>query len=147
MKAADIGTSFFLMALGGFVAWQSKNLSLGILRAPGPGVFPFCLGLLLIGLALIILIQGVRAKPGVPETGLNKSRVILALGTLFAYLFVFESLGYLVSTFLFIFILQKIMVKKKWWFGPTAACLISVATYILFRVWLKVLLPRGFFGF
>ncbi len=62
MKASDIGSSFFLMALGGFTVWQSKKLSLGVPRAPGPGFFPFCLGLLLIGVALAILVHGLKQK-------------------------------------------------------------------------------------
>lgn len=147
MKASDVGSSFFLIALGGFTAWQSKKLSLGGPRAPEPGFFPFCVALLLIGVGLIILVQGVRRKPEVPEAGLSKGRVILALVAIFAYPFILEPLGYLLSTFLFTIVLLRMMVKKTWWFTLGVACLISPVSYILFKVWLKVPLPGGLMGF
>ena len=147
MKTSDIGSSFFLMALGGFTVWQSKKLSLGVPRAPGPGFFPFCLGLLLIGVALAILVYGLKQKTESLKTEVSKGRVILALGSIFAYSFVLEPLGYLLSTFFLMFLLSRMMVRKTWWFGPAVACLITLISYILFKVWLKVLLPRGILSF
>ena len=147
MKASDIGSSIFLMALAGFMVWQSEKLSLGRPLAPGPGFFPFCLGLLLIGIALIIFVQGLRGSPGVRETGLKRGRVVLALAALFAYQFLLEPLGYLLSTFLLMFLFLKMMAKKAWWFVPAVACLISLSSYILFKIWLKVFLPSGLLGF
>ena len=37
--------------------------------------------------------------------------------------------------------------KKAWWFAPGVACLIALASYVLFKVWLKVLLPSGLLEF
>src|SRR4030042_424546 len=99
MKASDGGSSFFLIVLGGFMAWQAERLSLGVPRAPGPGFYPFCLGLLLIGVALIIFAQGLRRKPRPRESDLNKGRVASTLAVIFVYPFVLEPLGYLLSTF------------------------------------------------
>ena len=147
MKASDIGSSFFLVALGGFIAWQSKKLSLGIPRAPGPGFFPFCLGLLLIGVALAILVYGLKQKTESLKAEVSKGRVILALGSIFAYSLVFEPLGYLLSTFSLMFLLLRMMVRKTWWFGPVVACLITLISYIIFKVWLRVFLPNGILSF
>jgi putative tricarboxylic transport membrane protein len=147
MKTSDIGCSIFLMALGGFTAWHSEKLSIGGLRAPGPGFFPFCLGLLLIGLAALIFFQGLKQGPGVREKGRRRSRVILALAAVFAYPFVLDPAGYIVSTFFLMVILMGMMVKKTWWFAPALSGLISLASYILFKVWLQVLLPVGILGF
>jgi len=147
MKVSDIGSSFVLIAFGGFMAWQSERLSVGAPRAPGPGFFPFCLGLLLIGMGIIILVQGMGEKPGVREAGLSKGRVILAMAAIFTYSFVMESLGYLLSTFFLMLLLLHMMVEKGWWFAPATACFISLFSYILFKIWLKVLLPAGLLGF
>ena len=98
------------MVLGGFTAWQSKKLSLGVPRAPGPGFFPFYLGLLLTAVALIILVQGIKQKSLSREIGLSKGRVIMALATIFAYSLILEPLGYLLSTFFLIFLLLQMMV-------------------------------------
>ncbi len=147
MKAPDIGCSLFLMALGGFAIWQSIELSIGGPRKPGPGFFPFCVGILLMGMALINFLQGVNQKPDIRETGLKRGRVILAVIGLLVYSFVLDILGYLLSTFFFMLLLLILMVKKKWWFGPIVSCLISLASYIFFKVWLKVILPHGLLGF
>jgi hypothetical protein len=66
---------------------------------------------------------------------------------MFAYPFVLEPLGYLVSSFLLMFLLIRMMVKKTWWFAPAAACSISLASYVLFKVLLKVPLPDTHLGF
>ncbi len=73
--------------------------------------------------------------------------MILALGSIFAYSLVLESLGYLLSTFFLMFLLLRMMVRKIWWFGPVVACLITLISYILFKVWLKVFLPTGILAF
>ncbi len=147
MKIADWGSSLFLMIFGAAVAWQAEKLSFGSFRAPGPGFFPYCLGLILMGLSLVVLVQGVRKKAGLPETGLRRDKVSIALAAIFAYALVLDFLGYLLSSFILMSVLIRITVKKAWWFAPVLACLISLASYILFKVWLKVLLPAGFWGF
>lgn len=147
MRGSDIGSSLFFMAMGAFLAWQSVGLSVGSPRVPGPGFFPFCLSLVLVGASFIILFQGMKRSPHAPEKGLKRSRVAIALAAIFAFPLVMEPAGYLVSTFLLMWLLLKLMVKKTWWFAPGVACLISLASYILFKVWLKVLLPSGLLGF
>ena len=147
MKTSDVGCSIFLMLLGGLTAQQSGKLSLGSFRVPGPGFFPFCLGLLLIGLGAMIFFQGLKRKPGVREMGLKRSRVILALAGLFAYPIVLDAVGYLLSTFCLMVILISVMIRKAWWYAPSVAGLISLASYLLFKVWLRVLLPAGILGF
>ncbi len=147
MKASDVGSSSVLMAFGGFTVWRSLLLFIGSARAPGPGFFPFCLGLLLIGLALIIFVQGIAKEPGIPEAGLTVRKVIIALVALYAYALALDPLGYLLSTFLLVFFLLITMVKKALWFAPVVACLISLVSYILFKVGLQVILPAGIIGF
>jgi len=137
----------FLMGLGGFMSWQAKKLTVGTPSFPGPGFFPFCLALLLIGIAVIIFFQGLKQKPAERETGLRWQRVVLALAAIFAYALVLESLGYLVSTFCLMMLLLKLMSKKPWWYSPGLASLISLVSYLLFRVSLQLSLPRGILGF
>jgi putative tricarboxylic transport membrane protein len=147
MKTSDIGSSIFFMAMGGFLGWQSVVLSVGSPRHPGPGFFPFCLSLFLIFIAVIIFFQGLKKKPNPPETGLRRSRVAIALGAIILYAFILEPVGYLISTFFLILLLLRIMVKKAWWYAPGVACVVTLVSYLLFRVWLQVLLPSGVLRF
>ncbi len=113
MKIADIGSSVFFMAFGIFVVWQSEKLSFGSFRAPGPGFFPYCLGLVLIALSCVVAVQEIQKKKRGHEAGLRKNRVIIALAGIFAYAFIVEFLGYLVSSFILMYLLIKMMVKKS----------------------------------
>jgi putative tricarboxylic transport membrane protein len=147
MKTSDIGSSIFFVAMGVFLAWHSVKLSVGSPRVPGPGFFPLCLSLLLIFIAAIIFFQGLKKKSDPPEIGLRRSRVAIVLGAIILYAFVMESVGYLISTFLLILLLLRIMVKKAWWYGLGVAGAVTLVSYLLFRVWLQVLLPSGLLGF
>ncbi len=129
------------------MAWHSVRLSVGSPRGPGPGFFPFCLSLILIGVAIVIFAQGTRRPAQRPEAGLKRRRVALALGAIFAYAFLLELVGYLLSTFLLMLLLLRLMVKRGWWFAPGVACVISLVSYVIFKIWLKVLLPPGFLSF
>ena len=147
MKISDIGSALFLMGLGAFMAWQAKKLTVGTPSFPGPGFFPFCLALLLIGIAAVIFFQGLKQKPAEREAGLRWQRVVLALAAIFVYAFVLEPLGYLLSTFFLMILLLKLMSKKPWWYSPGLASLISLVSYLLFRISLQLALPRGILGF
>jgi putative tricarboxylic transport membrane protein len=147
MRKKDTTSAIVLLCAGGFMAWQSVRLSIGSLRKPGPGFFPFSLSLSLVAAALMILAHGLKGTPEIPEQGLKKYRVAIALAAIFAYAFVLETAGYLVATFFLIWLLLKLMAKKAWWFAPGVACLISLVSYVLFKMWLKVLLPAGLLTF
>ena len=147
MKVSDVGSSLFLVTLGGFMAWQAETLSIGTAHRPGPGFFPFYLGLLLVGVSLIIFFQGLKQQPGDAETGIKRGRVFLALAAIFIYAFIMELAGYLLSTFFLMLLLLRMMARKDWWFAPLISLLISFGSYVLFKVWLQVLLPRGVLGF
>jgi len=148
MKTSDIGSSILLVCLGGFTLWQAEKLNLGNLRTPGPGFFPFCLGALLAGAALVILVRSLKQKTASSPKG-NRSyiRVILALAGIFAYSLTFEFLGYLLATFFLMLLLIKMMVKKTWWYVSSISAAFTLFSYIVFKVFLKVLLPRGILYF
>lgn len=149
MKISETGSALSLAVLGIFMAWQSDKLTIGTPRFPGPGFFPFFLSLLLIGISAVIAVQGLTQKQGEieGEGGLRRSRVVLALLSLFLYALVLDYLGYLIGTFLLVLFLMSLMVKKSWWFCPLVSALITVASYALFKTWMEVLLPRGLLGF
>ena len=147
MKVSDVGSSLFLMTLGGVMAWQAEKLSIGTAHRPGPGFFPFYLGLLLVGVSLIVFFQGLKQRPGEAETGIKRGRVFLALTAVFIYAFIIELAGYLLSTFFLMLLLLRMMVRKGWWFAPLISLVIPLGSYVLFKIWLQVLLPRGVLGF
>lgn len=147
MKTSDMASSVFLMALGGFIAWQAEKLSIGGIHEPGPGFFPFYLSLILIILGIAIFVQGLREEPKQKEEAPRKMRLAVTLLAIFIYPFLLESLGYILTTFLLMLIIIKMMIEKAWWFAPSLSLLISLASYVIFKMWLQVLLPAGLLGF
>lgn len=147
MKAADLGSSSCLMVIGSLTAWQAQKLTVGDYHAPGPGFFPFYLSLLLIVAGIAIFIQGLREKPETEETAPRKLRVAVALAAIFIYPFLLEPLGYLLTTFLLMLLCIRMMLTRAWWFAPAVSVVISLSSYIIFKVWLQVLLPAGLMGF
>jgi putative tricarboxylic transport membrane protein len=147
MKVSDMGSAATLVAIGGFAAWQAKKLSLGGPHAPGAGFFPFYLSLLLIVLAAVIFFQGLREKPVEEVAAPRKLRVVAVLAAFFIYPFLLEPLGYLITTFMLMLLCISMMLKRAWWFAPAVAGVISFFSYLVFKTWLQVLLPKGLLGF
>jgi hypothetical protein len=57
LKKYQTCAAVFWVVLGIFVSLYSYRLGLGSVSSPGPGFFPFCLGLIFFLLAVVILIK------------------------------------------------------------------------------------------
>ncbi len=131
---------------------ESIRLPLGSFHDPGPGFLPLLVGLALAALSLISFRQAGRAGAAdsrsswfSPEKWKNLVWVLLAL---FAYVAVLSSLGFLLSTFLFLTFLFRAGVEPigwRWSVGGSVAA--SLACYVVFELWLQTQLPKGILGF
>lgn len=150
MKRVDLikGTFFLIFSL--IVCYESIHLSLWSGKKPGPGLFPFFLGIALAFLSLIFISgKGFRQKKETiasEATPGNKKRILLALGILISYAIVLPFLGFLVSSFFLIFFLFGLSYQGRWIVLGTASVLVSLAFYIIFQVLLKIQLPHGILG-
>ncbi len=138
------------IALGLFVMGGSYQLGLGSLRNPGPGLMPFLLGLLLCLTSLYILVafllekmdRGAMAAPAKEVHGrVNFAKLSVVLGSLFVYSLVFETLGFLVTTFVILVVLFRTM-NNRWFTVAFASALTAVIAYTLFT-YLGVQFPKG----
>jgi len=152
MKNRDLVSSVIWMVMGGlFVAGALQQ---GLMRrgVPGPGFLPFFSGLALIFVSLFVfipaLIRGEKAEVGnfFPERD-SFRKLLLALAALVAFGVAMEYAGYLLTTFLFMFFVIRIMEPKGWKIVGVLALLTAVLSYLLFVVLLEVQLPRGLLGF
>jgi putative tricarboxylic transport membrane protein len=141
-----IGLSIFIMAL-------SYKLSLGRLRSPGPGLVPFLSGFLLCLVSLYSLIRSSVQKQGQGKfkeaegTQTSLWKVLIVAISLLVYTFVFEKLGFLITTVLFLGILFAIGGGKgKWRAIVVLSVLTGVITFLGFG-YLGVPLPDGILGF
>ena len=152
MKNRDLVSTIVWMALGGmFVAGA---LHLGLMRkgVPGPGFLPFLSGLALIIVSLFVLIPALgqmgKAEGGdfFPEPG-SLRKLLSALAALFAFGVALEYVGYLITTFLFMLFIARLMEPTRWRTAILMALLTAVLSYLLFVVLLEVQLPRSPLGF
>ena len=129
----------------------SYQMSLGTLHTPGPGLLPFLLGSLLIIVSLPLLVGSLlRFKPTVPGTGemgiwaeVEFKNVLIILIALVAYALLLERLGFLLTAFLFLFVLFATFYPRKWFFALGVSLITILVTYALFVMALRVELPSG----
>jgi len=148
MKSDKI-TGVWWLFFGLLLTIESYRLDLGSLRRPDSGLYPFIIGILLVSFSLVLLIKSIlRAPEEAKKTqNVNLRNIILCLISLFFYALIFEWLGFILSTFLLILFLLKIIEKKGWIMVVITALLTSVISYLFFDKFLHAALPRGIFGF
>ena len=155
MKKYDLVGGLIWSALGISLCVGSIMLKLGTLHRPGTGFMPFLAGLFLGALGLILVFSSIserleekRSLSGkklwVTE---NWKSFLLTLMALFGYMFLFEVLGFIVTTFLFFLFLFKLGNPKKWLMPLVFSGITVVLSYLIFSVWLMCPFPKGVFRF
>lgn len=137
-----------VFGLGGAVA--ASRLTIGEPARPGPGFFPFWLALALCPVALALLLRRAPGAPrpeGVVEERRRPGKAALALAASLAYAGALEPVGFLLTTFLFLFFLLRTIESRSWISSVTIAVVASAASHVVFKVWLAVQLPAGPWGF
>ena len=139
---------FFFGVLTAVFALQ---MPVGTFRAAGSGLFPLCLGMLLMGLSGIwimkSLINPVSEKSEAdPSVSGSTIQIICYLGVIILAVLLLRFIGYLLfCAFLMLLLLIVLGIKS-----PTRAMLLAISTaiasYLLFVRWLQVPLPKGWLG-
>lgn len=150
MQRRDKIGSIVCLVIAGIALWQSVRVPMGNIRQPGPGFLPFWVGVLLALLSAILWFEASFRKPAAEPvrflSGEGKWPYVVAAGVaLLIYTFLLEPLGFVISTFLLLIFLFRVIGKQKWWVGVTGSILVTFFTHLIFRVALKVQLPRGLF--
>ncbi len=150
MQRLDRIGAIVCLVIAGIALWQSMKVPMGNIRQPGPGFLPFWVGVILALLSAVLWFQAGVRKPGVEPvrflSGEGKWPYVVAAGVgLLTYTFLLEPLGFIISTFFLLIFLFRVIGKQKWWVGVTGSILVTFFTHLIFKVALKVQLPRGLF--
>lgn len=113
---------------------------------------PFLSGLAIGFFSLVGFIHAtIRKNRGEVWTSLLKAvrweKALIILISLFAYGLLLGPIGFFLCTLLFIGFLLRVIVPQRWLLVTGGSLLITVASYIVFEVFLKAQLPKGFLGF
>jgi hypothetical protein len=119
----------------------------------GTGMFPLCLGILLMILSgifiLRIFFQGQKVKikkEASIESSESPIQLIFFLGTMVLATLFFNQLGYPLTSFLLMVALLRVLGVKKWTLSLPLSFVTATVCYFLFVQWLQIPLPKGWMG-
>jgi putative tricarboxylic transport membrane protein len=146
-----VGVVIFLF--GAIIALLSLRMPIGTFRMGGTGLFPLCLGIILMilsgGFILKIYFQGkeeqVEKGASIESSG-PPLQLILFLGTIALATLFFNRLGYPLISFLLMLGLLRILGMKRWGLNVLISVVTSVGSYLLFVQWLNIPMPKGWIG-
>ncbi len=138
---------FVLMVLGVAIIGISLAYGFGTFKRPGPGLYPFFIGISIFVFSIALLIWKLRSQKSEPLLDREEIKTFLFMTATFClWIIVMPFLGYVVVTLLATFAFGKIM-KLEGWRKPLA---VSAGTalfiYLMFDYWLYIDLPRGILG-
>jgi putative tricarboxylic transport membrane protein len=146
--------SIICLVISLWLILESSKYNYMVKYTPGPGFFPFWLGVVLSPFSMALLIETFRKKGGrtlneprrLPERQvLYRVGLITLLTAGFALLM--TSLGFVLSAFLFVsgllFFLERVPAVRS----VITGLVMSACVYLIFEYWMEIGLPAGLFGF
>ena len=151
MKFGWMAGSICFLALFCFAIWQSLLLPFGDRIGPGPGFFPFWLGLLGAVLSVVLVVEVARQPADLPEDKLMPDRQairgILAVVILMAAAaLLMNIIGFRLTALGFTAVLLPALGARSVIAIPLVSLAASFGVFHTFYYWLKVPLPIGMFG-
>ena len=93
----------------------------------------------------MLLARSLNSRERIGSGAIPWPALLVVLGALLSYLLLLETVGFVLVTFVFLLLLFRL--GKIGWIKSCAWAVVATSlAYALFRLWLKVQLPRGFFG-
>lgn len=144
-RTGEIAMAIALLAVAAFFISQAALLDFGHIGLPGPGFFPFALGVALALAALMILYAMVRSPDDAAPVYVGHRDVLVTVAALAGVAMAFEqSDAYLVLGTFMAFVLL-LVARTTWWRALLGACLCMALVWFVFRFALGVRLPTGNF--
>jgi hypothetical protein len=144
--------AIFFLIVGIFFSIYARSVEIGSWNEPGPGFLPFWAGIALTVMAAVLLggsyaRKDWAARPSFFPQADSWKRVLATFLALIAYNLLLTSLGFTLSTFLFLTFLVKFIFPQTWSRTLLVAFLGSALARLLFINFLETQLPKGFLGF
>lgn len=146
VKSTEFWGGLFWLAFGGFVLSQGLSLGFGRVNDPGAGFAFVWLGIFLLCLAGIVLVSAFR-EPGVPLTSLwaetRWPRVLVVVGLLLAYGYLFETIGFVLGGTIMMFVLMTFVDPVGLWRAALLSLIVPYGSWRVLSKWLLIQLPNG----
>jgi putative tricarboxylic transport membrane protein len=143
MKKEHVGGLFFLF-VGICFFFLSVKLPIGKFTQPGPAIFPLVLSLLLSIMGLLIFLSG-KGKPKIERAkdSENLAKPLAIILLTFAFIYFMGRLGYLITSFLYLFSLFFLVSRFKWFFSAGLSAILAAGSWYFFGKILGIFLPLG----
>ena len=149
----EVVPGIVIFLFGAITTLLSLKMPLGTFRMAGTGMFPLCLGILLMILSgifiLKIFFEG-KEKQVKKETATESSesplQLILFLGAMALATLFLNQLGYPLTSLLLMVALLRILGIKRWGVNILISVVTAVGSYFLFVKWLDIPMPKGWIG-
>ncbi|MEX1328103.1 MAG: tripartite tricarboxylate transporter TctB family protein [Desulfobacterales bacterium] len=151
MRVSNTAIGLVLILFAAVVLWHVQSFPSLDNGYPGPALFPSVLAVLFIFCGIGLIIQGVRQREKLLKFDIGTLtlsgllNILVVLGTIVCYIFLAQYAGFLIFSFLVLFVLMKWLKVK-----PLASILMSggvtLVIYLLFAKVLLVPLPWGLWG-
>ncbi|XVQ15753.1 tripartite tricarboxylate transporter TctB family protein [Spirillospora sp. CA-255316] len=140
-RAQNVAAALVPLAIGAVAAVMSWNLGVGSLPAPGPGLWPLLVSVVMVVLAALLVL---RSRPRGDEEPFTKDvvTVAVAVASLLCYAFLFELIGFEVPTVALLVLWMKGLGREGWRVTAAVSVAATAALYLLFITGLGVSLPH-----
>ena len=153
MKKQEVIEAGILFFCGGVTVVLSLQMPLGTFRMAGSGLFPLCLGIILMLLALLYLANLLLQKDSKGHSGEAAGarpgaagQMLLFFGASALAVLCFNILGYPLTAFLLMLLLLRILGLRRPVLLAALPLLAAAGSYLLFVQFLKIPLPKGLIG-
>ena len=150
MDRKHVISGSFWLAVSIFVAVMAIDLGLGTFSKPGSGFIFFWSSVGLGALSLILILKCIFGKGQANSfmdlwKGLKWGNAVLAIVMLLVYALILMTLGFILATFVLMIVLFGIG-KSSYRVVVLSALITTILSFIIFRYFLEVHLPRGIIG-
>lgn len=139
----DFWSGLMFVAIGLGFAWGATNYSFGQSARPGPGYFPFGLGLLLAVLGGMVLFEAltIETEDGEPVGGLAWRPLLIIVGAVALFGLLLPRLGMFISLPLLVVASSMAGDEFHWGEALLNAAIITVFSWLVFIYGLNLTIP------
>jgi hypothetical protein len=157
-RRADLAIALIVIAFGAFVLYTAQHIRpTGPVVDPiGPRGFPYMIGFFFLLGGAAIAYSRLRSwrresgtvipnegEPDEPDVPASAAQAWTIMGASVLYAFAFTTAGYLIATPLYVAIGLRAMRLKSWPKVLLTAFVYTLATYVVFAIYMRVNLPVG----
>ena len=143
MRNADRITAVLLLAVSvAFSAGALKYYTWWGPGGPGSAFLPFWLGLVMAGLAVVMLLRKSGADGGWLPRGEGLRDLLVVLGATAAFVALLKVVGMILGTALYLAVLVGYLGRHRWWVVLGVALAAALVNWLVFVHWLHVPFPE-----